>query len=70
MAYEDFKTWLRAAYRIHKGFMDLVVGFGVVQVGLGIRGPLGIQTLSIRSLLREPEVGLRRAPFKGLPNTP
>ena len=28
-----------------------------VRIGAGIRGPLGIQTLTIRSLLREPEVG-------------
>ena len=28
---------------------------------------MGIETLSIRSRLREPEVGFRRVPFKGSP---
>ena len=30
---------------------------------LGLRGPLGISTLSITSLLREPQVGFRRVPL-------
>ena len=41
-----------------------------VYIGVRIRGPLGIKTLSIRSLVREPQEGLRRVPFlRGLPKT-
>ena len=36
-------------------------------LGVRIRGPFRTETLSIRSLSREPKVGLRRIPFKGSP---
>ena len=40
--------------------------FGNSQAGVGISGTLGDIDPLRRSLLREPEVGLRRAPFKGV----
>ena len=41
---------------------------GMLVLGVRIRGALGdIDPLSIRSPLREPQVGFRRVPFKGSP---
>ena len=39
----------------------------LLSVVLSMKVELGLGRLSIRSLLREPEVGLRRVPFQGSP---
>ena len=40
------------------------------QQELGLGGPLGIYTLSIKSPFIEPEVGFRRVPFSGVSLNP